>query len=255
MSSEMEDYLFDLRGYIVIPNAIDKSLIDKINQLVNRYVLLETNQWKGYVHHRSKNEIQNIMEAGDPFEHLIDHASYIDHLTRYVGGDDGLFIDEAFVNVRESGGSTPLHSGAHKRRIRTQFRFHNNQFRCGQINMLLALNDIGSGDGATMVIPSSHKSNLLHPSFQSPQTRSSLEEVAGAIEVHLQAGDVLLFVDCMAHGSAIKRTLGERRILIYRYGPHWGHNRYGYQSSEELLARLTPARRRIVCPISPLGPP
>ena len=30
--------------------------------------------------------------------------------------------------------------------------------------MLLALTDIGPGDGGTMVIPGSHKSNLIHPS-------------------------------------------------------------------------------------------
>ena len=62
-------------------------------------------------------------------------------------------------------------------------------------------------------------------------------------------------VDCMAHGSARRVNAGQRRTLIYRYGPHWGNNRYGYQASEELLARLTPERRQIIQPLSPIHPP
>ena len=51
---------------------------------------------------------------------------WIDHMNRFIGGDDGLFIDESFADFRGPGEATQLHSGAHKRRIRTQYRFHNN---------------------------------------------------------------------------------------------------------------------------------
>ncbi|MBT5828728.1 MAG: hypothetical protein HOH77_00935 [Candidatus Latescibacteria bacterium] len=82
-----------------------------------------------------------------------------------------------------------------------------------------------------------------------------MENVAGAIEVHLEAGDAVLFVDCMSHGSAIRTNPGERRIVIYRYGPHWGHSRYGHKPSPEVLERVTPTQRKILEPISPLLPP
>ncbi len=42
------------------------------------------------------------------------------------------------------------------------------------------------------------------------------ELVAEAIEVHLNAGDALVFVDCMLHGSARRVNPGERRIFIAR---------------------------------------
>ena len=69
---------------------------------------------------------------------------------------------------------------------------------------------------------------------------TGLEEVEGAVEVYYKAGDALLFVDCMAHGSAQRINDGERQIVIIRYGPHWGFDRYGYQPSPELISRLTP---------------
>ena len=70
--------------------------------------------------------------------------------------------------------------------------------------------------------------------------------------MQMKAGDALLFVDALSHGSATRTKPGERRIVVYRYGPSWGNFRYGYQPSPELLARLTPAQRQIVQPQMPL---
>tara|TARA_Y100000031_G_C7917022_1_gene246485 strand:+ start:52 stop:342 length:291 start_codon:yes stop_codon:yes gene_type:complete len=49
--------------------------------------------------------------------------------------------------------------------------------------------------------------------------------------------------------NAIVDTL--LRIMVYRYGPKWGPNPYGYEPSPEMLQRLTPERRQIVQPIAP----
>ena len=215
---------------------------------------------KGHVHRHDNGSqphsmhLQNIYEAGAPFEELIDHPSWINHVNRYVGGDDGLFIDEAFLISQTAGPGQQFHSGGHKRKIRTQFRFHNNEFRCGQVNVLLALTDIEPGDGPTMVIPGGHKSNLPHPIYKQHDRQLGEVEVAEAIPVYYKAGDALVFVDCLSHAGGPRTNPGERRVLVWRYGPHWGHNRYGYVPSDELLARLTPERRRILQPIPPQRP-
>lgn len=259
MPSEMEEYLFDLRGYLMLEGAVDAAHLAELNAIVDEYTGMEPGEWRGWVRRNPRvtnaQHIHQVFEMGEPFERLIDHPPWIDHLNRFVGGDDGLFIDESFVDVREAGAATPLHSGAHKRRIRTQYRYHNEQFRCGQINILLALTDVGPGDGGTMVLPSSHKSNIIHPAFERETREKSMEGVEGAVEMHYKAGDALFFVDCCAHGSAERVNAGERRIVIIRYGPHWGWDRYGYQPSPELIARLTPERRKIIQPLPPKLPP
>ena len=272
MPTEVEDYLFDLRGYLVIEGAVEAELVAELNAIVDAYEDMEAGEWRGWVYRSTlvpeMKHLHQVFEMGEAFERLIDHPAWIERVNRFVGGDDGLFIDESFIDIRNKSTATRLHSGAHKRRIRTQFRYHNGQFRCGQINILLALTDMGPGDGATMVIPGSHKSNIIHPAFErrggnlgmgakvgEAQKRRGLEEVEGAVEVHYKAGDALLFVDCMAHGSATRINEGERRIVVIRYGPHWGFDRYGYQPSPELISRLTPERRRIVQPLSPKMPP
>lgn len=257
MENKSEDYYFDLRGYIRIEKALDELLLKKLNSKINTYNELMPGAWQGWVH-RPNNpsdviHLHNIFEMGIDFESLIDHPSWIERVKHYVGGDDGLFIDESFIDIRGQGKATRIHGGGHKRRIRTQFRYHNREFRCGQINVLIALNDIGQGDGATMVIPGSHKSNLQHPAIKNKV--SSLDNVEGAIELPLRAGDAALFVDCLAHGSARRIQPGQRRVLIIRYGPHWGNDRYGYCPSPKLLSRLTKKRRDILQPLPPLTPP
>ena len=122
---------------------------------------------------------------------------------------------------------------------------------CGQVNALIAFSDIGPGDGATKVIPGSHKANFPHPDFEKFKMKdegSSVDGVLGSIEVHLEAGDVLIFTDGISHGSAKRTNSGERRIAVYRYGPSWGFFRLGYRPSPALLKRLTPERKQIVWP-------
>jgi hypothetical protein len=77
---------------------------------------------------------------------------------------------------------------------------------------------------------------------------SSAENMAGSLEVYLNAGDALLFVDSLCHGSAKRINKGERRIVVYRYGPSWGFFRHPYRPSTKLLNSLTNFQRKIVMP-------
>jgi len=262
---DLQDYLFDLRGFVIIKAAVALELVDRLNQTLDTYLDLKYLDWRGNVQRFDNNgnagiELQNIVEAGAPFEELIDNPAWRERLLRYCGEKDsyveGLFIDECFASIRRAGGYFPFHTGAEDGVIRGQYNFVNQHFRCGQVNMILALTDIGPGDGGTMVIPGSHKANLIHPGVKAGwDENQKIEEVEGAIEVHLQRGDALLFVDAMSHGASTRTNPGERRVVIFRYGPLWGNTRYGYRYSPELLERLTPERRKILQPVVPRRPP
>ena len=261
--TDRELYLFDLRGYLVLRNALSTDEVAACNTAIDAMLPVQEEQWIGYVHGHSFQDndgvnLQQIYEGGPAFEALIDHPSWIDKVRHFVGGEGTfdwnhgpLFIDENFANIRGSGQAIGLHSGGHLGVKRTQYRYYNGRFQCGQINILMALTDIGPGDGATMVVPGSHKANFDHPDFEKHKMRgeeASVDDVEGAIEVQLNAGDAILFVDCISHGSAQRVNAGYRRTIVYRYGPSWGTFRHPYAASEELLARLTPERRQIVHP-------
>ncbi len=260
MPTPMENYLFDLRGYLILEDVLTADEVAELNACIDNILPIEPDEWDGYIRAQGKDQqniqLHQIYEAGKPFENLIDHPGWIDKVQHFVGGEgtfdhwpSPLFIDENFVIIREAGKATPMHSGGYDGVKRTQFRYRNGRFQCGQINILLALTDMLPGDGATMVIPGSHKSNFPHPqSIDRNQRLDSLEAVVGAVEVNIRAGSAILFVDALAHGSARRTNPGQRRVCIYRYGPGWGNFRHGYQPSPELLDRLTPAQRKIVQP-------
>ncbi len=265
MGFDITDYLFDLRGYAILRNAVEPELISDLNKSLDDFPELPFLGWHGNVQRLDNNgsagvELQNIVEAGAPFEKLIDHASWINRLERYCGEKDtyveGLFIDECFASIRRSGGSFAIHSGGQNAIVRNQYNFVNGHFRCGQVNILLALTDVGPGDGGTLVIPGSHKSNFNNPELpDTSKLSSALGNIPdGVLEVHLHKGDALLFVDAIMHGASARTNPGERRVVIYRYGPSWGATRHGFQYSQELLARLTPERRKILQPIPPRHP-
>lgn len=261
--NEMDQYLFDLNGFLILKKAIPEDLLKELNQSLDQHLDLKPGEWRGNVHGHFFSaateglNLQQIYEAGPAWEFLIDNPAWIEHVKCFVGGQDTfdathgpLFIDENFANIRGPGEAIGVHSGPVPWIKRCQFHVHNQRFNCGQINILMALNDIGPGDGATIVIPASHKSNFRHPEFDkhSMKAKSSGDGITGGIEVHLNAGDALLFVDAICHGSARRVNPGQRRIAVYRYGPSWGFFRHPYRPSKALLERLTPERRTIVYP-------
>ncbi len=262
--SQLEKYLFDLNGYILIKRALKKKEVEECNKIIDKLKNLKNGKWNGYVHGHNYGgkeglNLQQIYESGKPFEKLIDHPSWINHMLEFVGGEGTfdhlhgpLFIDENFANIRGPGEAIGIHSGNPEGIKRNNYRYQNGKFHCSQVNILIALNDISSGDGGTVIIPGSHKSNIQHPEYKinkmKKNTVSSAENMTGAIEVFLNAGDALLFVDSLCHGSAKRINEGERRIVVYRYGPSWGFFRHPYRPSKKLLNRLTNFQRKIVMP-------
>jgi len=264
MLTDRDVFFFDLQGFVLLRGAISPDHVAQCNAILDELQDTRHGEWRGHVHGHTFGgkdglNLQQIYEAGEPFERLIDNPSWIEHVKRFVGGEGtfdhhhgAVYVDENFASIRGPGEAIGVHSGGHSHCMRTQFHVANQKFHCGQINVLFALNDVGPGDGATMVVPASHKANFEHPDLEANTIKqdedTSADGVEGAIEVHMRAGDALVFVDALMHGSAKRTNPGQRRICVYRYGPSWGASRHGYAPSEELLARLTPERRAIVAP-------
>lgn len=263
--SKIDKYLFDLNGFIVIQNALNKSEVKACNKIIDKLKKLKNLEWEGYVHGHNYGgkeglNLQQIYEAGKPFENLIDHPSWINHMLEFVGGEGTfdhqhgpLFIDENFANVRGAGDAIGIHSGNHEGTQRGHYRYENGKMHSGQVNVLVALTDIDRGDGGTVVIPASHKANFKHPEFDQNKMLkggkvSDAESMNGSKEVYLKQGDALLFVDSLCHGSAKRTNKGERRVVIYRYGPSWGFFRHPYRPSTKLLKSLNKFQRQIVMP-------
>lgn len=285
MSDQELDYFFDLHGYVVLKGAIPKEDITAMNQWVDdhwHYVenpplrdrawdatVTHPEHWIGNVevHAYSPDDginFQNVVEAGPAFERLIDNPVWLPMVKRYINPTNGLSIHENLLNVRGPGGFLWIHCGGHVPLSYLTFRHHNTgEWMVGQINVLMALQDIGPGDGPTVVVPGSHKSTEIHPRLlvdgkgivAAGHEREAAGTAIGMTEVCLEAGDALFFTDAITHGSAERINPGYRRAIIYRYSPRYVRTRFNYQMSDELAARLTPEQRSILDPVPPRHKP
>ena len=282
MENGVQDYLFDLKGYLVLKNAISAADLREMNQWIDDHAShveepwstdgdpKKKGRWIGHIETHTYNEengvnFQSIIEGGPVFEKLIDHPAWIDLVKKYIHSSvNGLSIHENFLNVRGPGGYIHIHCGGHVPLSYLTFRQNNTgEWMVGQINVLMALNDIGEGDGPPVLVPGSHKCAEIHPRLEADGQGLVYDGVSGkpagtAIavqEMYLKAGDVLLFTDAITHGSAERTNPGYRRTIVYRYSPRYVRERFNYQISQELLQRLTPERRAIIEPIAPRQPP
>ena len=258
----LDDFLFDLNGFLVLHDAVDERLLQALDAEFDAFPRdLPRGGWYRGGQRRDYTrdtgfELHQAVAAGGPFEELIDHPSWIGHARHYAGEEgsyvEGVALDETIASIRSSGGHHPVHSGGHRSAMRTQYRVEHGVFRCGLVNVILALTDIGEGDGATMVVPGSHKSNLPHPGAGSYEAGDRMDALPAAVPVHLRRGDALLFVDALMHGGSTRTSAGERRVLIYRYGPIWGASRFGYVYDQDWIDGLPEARRAILQPVPPV---
>src|SRR5689334_5387691 len=120
-ATPLDDFLFDLNGYLVLKNALEPERVQALNEEFDRFPDdLEPGDWYRGAQRRDYNkhvglELHNCVEIGPAFEELIDHPSWINLVRHYCGEENsyvqGLFIDECIASVRVSGGHHPVHSG------------------------------------------------------------------------------------------------------------------------------------------------
>ena len=267
----MEEYLFDLRGYTMLEQAIDGDHLHAMNAWLDALPPIEPDQWYGNIDVHTYGAVdginlQNIIEGGEIFERLIDHPSWIERVRHYIGKTYRPFINESFINLRGPGGYIGVHSGGDSSFIFSGSGRKRGEWCCGYLTLMVALNAVGEGDGATILVPGSHKSDIQHPSQSEHGTRWLKDAVPmkvdegtqakghaaeGGIEIHLKAGDGILFNDSLCHGSGERTNPGERRMIVFRYLPSPIARRFLYEPSQELLTRLTPERRALVQPVTP----
>ena len=239
MDEKLQDYLFDLQGYLILKDAIAVEDLREMNQWVDdnwSYVESptrkgansEAGRWIGHVETHSYDKydgvnFQNIIEGGPVFERLIDYPSWMHLVRKYINPVNGLSIHENFLNVRGRGGYLYIHCGGHAPLCYLTFRQHNTgEWMVGQINVLIALNDIGPGDGPTVLVPGSHKCTEVHPRLEVDGkgvvaiSGEAAGTAVGMKEMYLNAGDVLLFTDAITHGHQFEISAYDTKALVYR---------------------------------------
>ena len=236
---ELQQYLFDLQGYLVIEDALSPEEVEALNQLIDAQNLpppdesprfgsaptLGSSMLTDDVAPESKRKEERarpvgagFLDWGKPFCDLLDHPAIMPVLRFRLG--DAFRLDRLYGMVMRQGMSyVGLHAdyGASAPLSDVQpgefYPFRSNQIHEGFIVVAWALSDAGPEHGGFCCIPGSHKSN-----YRLPQSiADNFETAPQVILPRMPAGSVTLFSEALTHGTAPWRAQHERRVLLYKY--------------------------------------
>lgn len=111
---------------------------------------------------------------------------------------------------------------------------------------------LGPNTGNLLVVPGSHCGGLGLSSVSGELEQSAREtaelrtDLAGAVELHLAAGDAVIFHNALWHAVAPHHGAGPRIVCYYAYGPPWLRLQDRTAPSAELVARCGPVRRQLI---------
>ena len=212
---EMQQYLFDLQGYLVIEDALTPEEVAALNQLMDEQALPTPGKVQRF---GSAPAGSGFLDWGAPFCALLDHPQIMPIL-RFRLGDCfrldrlyGMYMRDGMPRGKlhaDYGATSPI-DGAQPGEYDP---FRDNQIYNGFIVVAWSLSDAGPGLGGFCCIPGSHKSN-----YRLPQQIDEAPEDASCVVIpNAPAGSVILFTEALTHGTAAWHGKHERRSLLYKY--------------------------------------
>lgn len=151
--SEYEKFLFDLKGFLVIPSVLSQQETDAVRAHTEALARAPD----------SLPEAHRAPIAG-PAEFLIDHPRVMGILQQVIDPKpERLRLESVFVSHRSAQDSTEHwrpHAGGTNLDPSNSYRFHNGRIYSGMTRIVWELNEVVHGQGGTCLVPGSHKANL-----------------------------------------------------------------------------------------------
>ena len=223
---ELQKYLFDLNGYIIIPNAINKKKIDELNTIINNQNLprpgLLTNEARFGGSGSDYDNTAGFLDWDKSLCDLLDHESILSQLIYILG--DGFRLDHYYgIHMRKGTERLNLHGGNTPYAPPDFYHYRDGKIFNGLVVVSWNLTDTGPNLGGFCVIPGSHKSNIECPQ----DIRYQHENHDCVIVPEVSAGSVVIFTEALTHGTAEWKGETDRRSLLFKYSPSiqsWDNN-------------------------------
>lgn len=230
---------WDKHGYLLIEQALSPSEVESLLSQVD--TVLASRADRDFVSQGSAAAFKIIQAISqtDALDPLTDHPAVFPILLALLGPWLQILGSEIFVRTSGSG-HEPLvtwHTDGGPTLGAFLPRRGNPVL---QMKAQFFLTDLRERDsGNFMLVPGSHKTTLPPDRIESKETPD------GAIQLLARAGDVLLFPWSLWHAVAPNHSGRTRKSATFRYGQLWSRP-YDYERlPEQVLARMTPRRRRL----------
>lgn len=232
---EHEAYLFDLQGFLAIPDALSTDEVAEIDGLfqtrVDELVPADANTWR----------FEYPFDWSPAVRRLIDHDRLRPYLEAILG--EGYRLDHDYADLIRHGLGpigAMLHGGGTPHTFAEWYEFRDGRPRSGLAVVAINLHDVNPGDGGFAAVPGSHKANIPFP----PDWRDLQVDLATerpfVRPVTGPAGTAVIFTEALSHGTLPWTGAGERRTLFLKFSPHalsWSATWYDADRYPELTER------------------
>jgi hypothetical protein len=235
-------YLFDLQGYLVVPDAIPAGLHARLERAFDAHAHeapagVRTHRW------------MDVLAWGPALRTLIDLPSVLPLVEAFIGGE--VRLDHDYGDII-AGGDGPigssLHGGNTPYDTCCSYQYRSGSIRSGLLAVAFNLRAIGD-EGGFGCIPGSHKANEPLP----PEWRPLETPAACVRAVRAPAGSAILFTEGLTHGTLPWRYPYARRTLFFKYSPacmSWLARYYDARTYPEISER---ARQLLEAPNARYG--
>ena len=212
---QLQQYLFDVQGYLVIENVLNAEELAVLNRHIDEQELPTPGKVQRF---GSAPGGSGFLQWGKPFCDLLDHPKIMSILQFRLG--DCFRLDRIYGMYMEEGmprGGLHADYGATSPTAKTQpgeyYSFRDNEIHNGFVVVTWNLADTGPEHGGFCCIPGSHKSN-----YKLPQQIAAAPEDAPCVVIpNAPAGSAILFTEALTHGTAAWNGKHQRRSLLYKY--------------------------------------
>jgi ectoine hydroxylase-related dioxygenase (phytanoyl-CoA dioxygenase family) len=253
-----EKYFFDLLGFAVLRDVMTADQVSRCNAAIDEHARLlvpHERRFEGESKALTSDVRQHWLSGMlawrrpwcEPFRELLVHPRIAPYLRELLGGGYRLNEGPDLVAMDKGCAGHYMHGGGIERQDFTQtYLWKYGRMHCGMTVVEYMLADEGPGDGGVAVVPGGHKSN-----YPLPQSFSYYEKYQEFVqEVHVKAGDAVVFTEACTHGTLPWQADHQRRTLIYRYTP--GFMAFGRSGEEaltpEALEEMTEEQRVVIHP-------
>ncbi len=218
-SYEIDQYLLDLKGYLVVEDVLSEEEVRVLNELIDNQELPNPEEQIRFGSAAGAHpERPGFLEWGSPFCNLLDHSKIMPILRLRLG--DCFRLDRIYgLHMRKGMSRGKLHADygatAPNSGARGGEYFHLNDSRSlnGFLVVSWNLTLSGPGSGGFCCIPGSHKSNFKLPN----KIAEAPEESDCFVIPDAPAGSVTLFSEALTHGTAAWTAKHDRRALLFKY--------------------------------------
>jgi len=218
-----EKYLMDVHGYVDIEQALTSEEVAAANEAIDAHADEITIRPNDLAH--ASDTLKGTTGRGDlggmltwdkphcdPFRQMMVHPRLTPYLEEMLGTGfrlEGLGI----ITMDEGAEGFWFHEGGEPFDRSRGYLCRNGRMYSGMTNMAVQLTDVGPEDGGFACLPGSHRANFPCPDdirlYEAAQSRFA--------QIPAKAGDAILFVECLMHGTLPWRATHQRRSVIMRY--------------------------------------